>query len=168
MEDLLMHLDRSITLTTFCLLVYCLWFFKSPGSISVAAFGFLLVQLSSFFMINALIVDGVLTDPLLVRIAWYFGFAFINLAAIFLISRMHSWLDIEFEPSAAFTVRCLQFMAVLQVVSFIDRHYFNDVLALIYHYAIPAVNLAVLIYLISSVAMASIRNSRADFFKGGS
>lgn len=142
------NLDGIIAFITAILVVSNLVIFRRLNSCGIAAVGFAIVQ-SLSVLLTAPIRDVLSNISYDVSVmAFYFTFAFVDLAAIVVIYRIHNMLDVAIGVSTNFVVRSLQLLALLQIARFVDRKLEFDLLVTAYKYMVPALNVAIITTLI--------------------
>ncbi|PKM17441.1 MAG: hypothetical protein CVV11_19980 [Gammaproteobacteria bacterium HGW-Gammaproteobacteria-15] len=156
--ELLEYLDRAITITALVALCLSLLTINKLPSVFFAGCGFLLVQLTSYFMIVFVRDLGkfVPEHADLVRVVWYFGFAFFNLLYVVVIYRIHRAMQARFDFGARFICSSMFCLAIIQVLRFTDRHLEINVLGEFYKYSIPAINVACVTVLVGGLVLASL------------
>lgn len=152
---LLDHLDAFIAGVAAVVTVFNLVYFRRLNSVCVAAIGFVLVQALSVLITTPIrdVMSGV--HPRAAIVLFYFTFAFIDLLAIVVIYRLHNALEIEFDSVANISVKALQALAALQVIRYLDRAFGINILKEVYTYAVPSLNVALLMVLIFGTVVAA-------------
>lgn len=156
--QLLDKVDESVTVVSFLVLLANLFLVRKLTSVTMATIAFLVVQACSLALADFLIFDVAAINKDVARVLFYFTFAFIDIAAVVLLYKLHVRLSIEFSHCAKFMIRMLQFLAILQVLRFLDRQWGPDVLGAIYTYGIPSINFALCLVLI----FFSIKQMKAE------
>lgn len=141
-------------------------FFRNVTSTFIASFIFMMVQSCSVLLTEPL-RDWISTmDINTARAMFYFGFAFIDILMVLLLYKIHIKAEIKTNFLSRFLCRCLQGMALLQVLRFIDRQYGGDWLGFVYMYTIPGANLAVASALVFFTAKEVLANIKSSGIKG--
>lgn len=160
------HLDSMIAATAVLIAVVNFIYFRRLSSVAVGAVGFMLVQALSVLI--TVPIRDVLPQyyPDLARLVFYFSFAFIDLIAIVIIYRLHRQLSLSFSAAAKMIVGALQFLAAIQVLRYIDRAIEFDLLADIYQYSVPIVNIAIILTLCFSTVVMFVNQKSMVGIKG--
>lgn len=158
--ELLEYLDRAITITVMFALCCSLLTMNRLPSVFFAGCGFLLVQLTSYFMIIFVRDIGKVTPEHtdIVRVVWYFGFAFFNLLYVVVIYRIHRAMQTNFDFGARFICYALFALAIIQVLRFIDRQSDLNWLMVFYKYSVPAINVACVTVLLGGLIVAMLQS----------
>lgn len=164
--EFLDHLDAFISVSAFILTMFNLIYFRRMSSHCIAAIGFIIVQALSN-VITAPIRD-VLSGlyPNFSLVLFYFSFAFIDLVAIVVIYRLHRLNSISIAPATNFCVRCIQFLAVIQVLRYVDRVFGLNLLTDVYRHVVPGVNLSILMVICFSTVTLVLHQKSLSGVKG--
>lgn len=146
--EFLDQLDLFITSVAAVVLTFNLIYFNRLSSIGITAIGFVLVQAISVLLTQPIRNGLYNLNPSMALLAFYFIFAFMNLLAIVVIYRLHKSLSRPIEWPAELCVRCLQALALIQVIRCVDRMMLWDSLGVVYQYSIPIFNLVIILTLI--------------------
>lgn len=146
--NFLEYLDSAVSYTVLALVFLNIAFNRKLSSVGIASIGFLFVQACSLVLAKPIREDLFEFDPQLSEVAFFFTFAFIDLIAIVVIYRLHNIAAASIERSAIIVVRCLQLLAIGQVLRFIDRKLDLNLLFNVYQYFVPACNTAILMTLV--------------------
>lgn len=160
------NLDGIIAFITAILVVSNLVIFKRLNTCGIAAVGFAIVQ-SLSVLLTAPIRDVLSKiDYEISFMAFYFTFAFVDLAAIVVIYRIHNMLDVVIGSSTTFVVRSLQILALLQIARFVDRKFEFEILSTAYKYMVPALNVAIISTLIFFTVKNYVKSRNMAGIKG--
>jgi hypothetical protein len=148
------NLDTAIAVITVILVLSNLVIFRRLSTCGIASIGFAVVQSLSVLVTPPIRDSLSVFSPQLSLVVFYLTFAFVNLSAIVLIYRMHNALSISIGISSSFVVRSLQLLALLQVARYLDRKFEFELLATVYKYSVPSINIAV----VGALTYFTIRN----------
>lgn len=165
-NELLAFIDKLVAFLTLAIVLTNLLVLKNVTSVTLAATAFLVVQAISIVMTPFIVGDVSQMSKELARVLFYIPYAFVDLVAVLFISRVHSQFRLKIDGVTNFVVRCLQFMAVLQVVRYIDREFAWDLLGLFYRHAIPTANLAIAMVITYATIKLVIRSNGMSGLKG--
>lgn len=140
------HLDQFLTIIALLLFLVNLVVNRLNSLVLVCAV-VLCVQIIST-IVRPLIINYVSPVSIEIgRILYYFGFSFICLFGVYLLGRLHAAYAVPVSFVSTFYARVLQFVAVLQLLRYVDRASENEYLKGFYSHAIPALVIATMILL---------------------
>lgn len=94
------------------------------------------------------------------RILYYFGFSFICLSGVYLLGQLHASYAVQVTFISTFYARVLQFVAVLQIIRYIDRVSGNEYLHNIYTHMIPALVVSTMVLLTHATIIVFLKRRR--------
>lgn len=137
--------DQYLTAVAWLLLIANLASKRVVNSVLLVCIMLVCYQTLSI-IVRPLIIEVVsVYDKDIGRILYYFGFAFISLASVAALARLHFVYAVPASFFSNFYAWALQGIAVIQVVRYIDRRAGTDYLIDIYSHGIPAINLAAVV-----------------------
>lgn len=144
MNEALAHLDAAILIVTTVLSLLCLKTTKEISSVMILSFAFLFIQCLSVVVTRPII--SVLTQvwPEGASMVFYFGFAFVDMAIIYVIAAVHEQLQVKPDRLTYFVVVIYCCFIAMQIARYFDRLAELNFLSDFYQYAIPALNLLML------------------------
>lgn len=154
MNEALAHLDAGILIATTLLSVIGLKVLKKVSTVIILSFTFLFVQCLSVVVTRPLVSMLGEAWPGGTAIFFYFGFAFIDIAMIYVVAASHEYLRVKPNVLTHFVVGIYSSFALLQVARYFDRITETNVLAEIYVFAVPTLNLVMLFSLFVGFVVA--------------
>lgn len=144
-QNLLVALDQYLTVAAWLLLIANLASKRVVNSVLLVCMMLVCYQTLSV-IVRPLIIDFVsVYDKDIGRILYYFGFAFISLASVAALARLHFINAVPASFFSNFYAWALQAIAVIQVLRYIDRRAGTEYLEYVYSHGIPAINLAAVV-----------------------
>lgn len=153
------HLDQFLTVIALLLFLVNLAA-KRLNSLVLVCAVVLGIQIVST-IVRPIIINYV--SPLSIevgRILYYFGFSFICLSGVYLLGQLHAAYAVPISFVSNFYARILQFVAVLQVVRYLDRVSGNEYFQAIYSHSIPALVVATMILLTHTTILVFMNRRR--------
>ena len=147
-DDLLDYIGAAVEYTLVGMFVVHVLLLRRLTSVSIALTVFLIVQSLGIILKYPLRETVASYDVDVGRLAFYMSFAFIDLIGVLVIYRLHALLHIQFNLCTRYVVRMLQLFALLQTARLLDRQFELNVLGLVYKYAIPSINISILLVLL--------------------
>ncbi len=146
--ELLKFIGFTVEILLFSIIVVHVLNWEGISSGFITCFVYFGVQ-GLGFIIRPIVIDYISPINIEVgRLFYYFGFAFIDLVAIVLITKIHKEFVIVFSFPTLSVLFILKALAVIQVIRLIDRQVGIDLLASIYSHSLPSLNMAVIAFLL--------------------
>lgn len=147
MNEALAHLDAGILIATTLLSVVSLKALNKVSTAVILSFTFLFVQCLSVVVTRPLITILGQAWPDGTTIVFYFGFAFIDIAMIYVIAASHEYLRVKPSLLTHIAVGIYCLFVVVQVSRYFDRFAGANVLVEVYKFGVPILNLVMLLSL---------------------
>ncbi len=146
--ELLRYLQFAVEMCVLAVVVLHIKNWTGLSSAFISSIVFLVVQGISLISTPFIVEELSEIDKLLARYVFYFGFAFVNLIAVWGIFQIHLNSGNLFSKYSSAVVRLLQSLALIQVIRLVDRQIGLDCLGMAYQYIIPACNVAIVTLLL--------------------
>ncbi|RLV60975.1 hypothetical protein D5018_03800 [Parashewanella curva] len=149
-RELLDYIGHCVAFSALFVAVFHIIFWKQLESGFIATLAFLSIQ-SIGLIYKPFVIDHV--SPINVdfgRTIYYLGFMALCLITVWMTYKMHEKLEVQIGLAAEHVMKILQFQAGIQVIRLLDRQLGYDWLSVFYQNMIPALNVVIIILLVSS------------------
>lgn len=138
------------------ILCFCVWITKNRSVNSLLLSYFVLVTFKGVMWAMEPLIYSPTGDRGIDRFIWYFGFAFIEFVAVYIIYYLHKKVSIKLNRDSIVIVFSFILLMFMQFIRYLDRQVLgSEILREVYKYGIPIINILVLVYILFAVVMQS-------------